>query len=379
MKRSFSILAATLLSLGLAACDKSAKQETQKPESPQQGSNEQQSGSDLPDHQGPIPSPDPDSGLPRIQPRPLEQIPQGTFGDKVRQGYQLFVNTQQLKGRYVGNDLNCVNCHLDAGRRAGAAPLWAAYFSYPAYRKKNDRVNSFAERIQGCFTYSQNGAPPPKESAEIRALSAYAYWLAVGGMMDHQGIDGKVPEISDADLITGARREDFPLPEDIAQALPLDQRDKLPGRGYPKLDKPGRVYSLEEGAEVYAEHCAGCHGGDGQGSQAAGIYNLPPLWGKGSYNWGAGMHRVNTAAAFIYTNMPLGKGIQLTLQQAWDVAAYINSHERPQDPRLAEFGGDVEKLRERYHQNTGYYGEEVDGKVLGEHSFPDFRQLQGTR
>ena len=375
MRRHVTILIATLFGLTLAACDKGIKHEPPQQEAPQQPA-EQQGASDLPDHQGPIPSPDPNSGLPKIKPRPLEQIPEGEFGDKVRRGYQLFVNTQELKGRFVGNDLNCVNCHMDAGRRADAAPLWAAYFSYPAYRKKNDKVNTFAERIQGCFTYSENGAPPPQDSPEMIALSAYSYWLAMSGLMDHLRLDGEVPELSDKDLITGAKREDFPLPEAIAKALPMEQRDKLPGRGYPKLDKPARDYSPEEGAAVYTQYCASCHGGDGQGSEAAGIYNLPPLWGKGSFNWGAGMHRVNTAAAFIHANMPLGKSVQLTPQQAWDVAAYINSHERPQDPRLANFDGDVEALQKRYHKHPGYYGKSVDGKVLGENSFPEFRQMQ---
>ncbi|GHA91787.1 hypothetical protein GCM10007159_11630 [Modicisalibacter luteus] len=41
-----------------------------------------------------------------------------------------------------------------------SAPKWAAFGMYPAYRGKNDKVNTLAERIQGCFTYSMNGIPP---------------------------------------------------------------------------------------------------------------------------------------------------------------------------------------------------------------------------
>ena len=33
---------------------------------------------------------------------------------------------------------------------------------YPAYRKKNDKVNSYAERVQGCFQFSMNGTPPAR-------------------------------------------------------------------------------------------------------------------------------------------------------------------------------------------------------------------------
>ena len=93
---------------------------------------------------------------------------------------------------------------------------------------------------------------------------------------------------------------------------------------------------------------------------------FPPLWGKDSFNWGAGMHRINTAAAFIKQSMPLGKGGSLTDEQAWNVAAFMNSHERPQDPRLIE--GSIAKTRDKYHANDGVnlYGKEVNGVLLGQ-------------
>ncbi len=78
------------------------------------------------------------------------------------------------------------------------------------------------------------------------------------------------------------------------------------------------------------------------------------------------MHRINTAAYFIYENMPLGKSVQLSEQEAWDVAAYINSHERPQDPRL---NGSVTANAEKYHQHQGYYGKTLNGKLMGESAF----------
>ncbi|HLS05116.1 MAG TPA: cytochrome C, partial [Wenzhouxiangella sp.] len=86
-----------------------------------------------------------------------------------------------------------------------------------------------------------------------------------------------------------------------------------------------------------------------------------------SYNWGAGIVRVHSLAAFVQNNMPLGSPGTLTDQQAWDVARYINGHERPQDPR---YTGDVKETREKYldtfHKHT-LYGTEVDGKLLGDH------------
>ncbi len=303
-----------------------------------------------------------------LQPRDLSTIANTEFGAQVKQGYSLFVNSQQMRGKYVGNEQNCVNCHMEAGRKANAAPLWAAYMAYPAYRKKNDRVNSYADRIQGCFEYSMNGKAPAHDSPEIIALSAYAYWLAMGGLLDQYGMtDEPIPELDAKTLQTGGKTPDFPLPEPIAQALPVEERGKMAGRGYPKIPAPGQAPSPERGALVYAKNCETCHSIDGSGIKGSdGHSYIPPLWGANAYNWGAGMHRINTAAYFIYENMPLGKSVQLSEQDAWDVAAYINSHERPQDPRL---NGSVTANAEKYHQHQGYYGKTLNGKLMGESAF----------
>ena len=222
-----------------------------------------------------------------------EDIPEGPFGDAIRLGRDIFVNTQDYAKRYVGNGLNCVNCHLDDGRKANSAPLWAAYAVYPAYRAKNKKVNSFEDRLAGCFTYSMNGKPPPYDSEEMVALITYSFWLAQGAPV---GAD-------------------------------------LPGRGYLELDKPAQAPDAQRGAAVFAANCALCHGAEGEGTKVGSRYAFPPLWGKDSYNGGAGMHRVETAAAFIRANMPLGKPNSLSVQEAWDVAQFVNSHERPRDPR----------------------------------------------
>ena len=62
-------------------------------------------------------------------------------------------------------------------------------------------------------------------------------------------------------------------------------------------------------------------------------YLFPPLWGADSFNNGAGMTRVLTAARFIKARMPLGAA-DLSDDQAYDVAAYMNSHARPQKSDL---------------------------------------------
>ena len=61
-----------------------------------------------------------------FQPPAEEAIPDNEFGDMVRFGKKVFTETGIHAGKYVGNGMKCVNCHLDAGRLANSAPLWAA-------------------------------------------------------------------------------------------------------------------------------------------------------------------------------------------------------------------------------------------------------------
>jgi thiosulfate dehydrogenase len=260
---------------------------------------------------------------PTFTPPSEDDIPDNEFGKIVRQGKNIFEDTQTYAKQYVGNGMNCVNCHLASGRKADSSPLWGAYVRYPAYRAKNNKVNTYEERIQGCFKFSMNGKAPAVDSPEMVALVTYSYWLSTGAPV-------------------GA---------------------KLKGAGYPELPKPGITPDAARGKTVYTENCQVCHGANGEGKKADGKSVFPPLWGPESFNWGAGMHRINTAAAFIKANMPLSKSGTLTDQQAWDVATFVMSHERPQDPR---FKGDLAQTKKEYHDENCKYGETVDGKVLGD-------------
>jgi thiosulfate dehydrogenase len=259
-----------------------------------------------------------------FQPPPDSDIPKNQFGDMVRQGQKIFLDPGRHASAFVGNKLSCANCHLSGGRQAGSAPLWAAYISYPAYRSKNGHVNSFAERLQGCFRYSMNGKAPPLGDATLVALESYAFFLAKGAP-------------------TG---------------------EPLPGRGYPALPQPPLPADYTRGSAVYAQNCAVCHGANGEGKSSGGHVAFPPLWGAQSYNWGAGMGSIKNAAEFIRANMPLGLGGTLTVQQAWDVATYLDSQIRPQDPR---FTGDVAQTRKKYHDTKfSMYGKTVNGILLGD-------------
>ncbi len=249
----------------------------------------------------------------------------------IRRGYDLFTNTQQLRGENVFNDMNCSSCHLGDGRMPFSAPVWAAAVTLPGYRGKNDHVNNLEERIAGCFTYSMNGKPPAYGSDNMLALTAYHRWLARGV--------GMYPE------------------------------KPIYGRGFPAPERPEEL-SYASGQQLFNDTCAICHGEDGKGLRVDGQTVFPAPWGDDSNNWGAGMVRVFTAAGFIKNNMPLGQPLSLTDQEAWDIAYYINSQERPQDPR---YTGDLKETFEKYgpgfHKNS-LYGQtrEIDGKVLGDHS-----------
>ncbi len=272
-------------------------------------------------------------------PPPESEMPAGEFGDVVRLGREIFVDTARVMPAYVGNSLRCVSCHLDAGRLADSSPLWAAFVSYPAYRSKTKSVTTFQQRLQGCFVYSMNGKAPPPGAPELVALESYAYWLASGATVD----------------------------------------PKMAGRGYPAVAPPTKKADFVRGEQVYAENCALCHGVDGTGQRSQNGYAVfPALWGSDSFNWGAGMGRISNAAAFVKANMPLGLPGTLTDQQAWDVALYMNSHDRPQDPR---YTGSVQGTRHDFHATEdSMYGREVAGKVLGDTGAPKpFKPLSEKR
>ncbi|HCW89783.1 MAG TPA: cytochrome C [Marinobacter sp.] len=247
----------------------------------------------------------------------------------IRRGYDLFTNTQQLRGKNVFNNMNCSSCHLGAGRVPFSAPIWPAAVTLPDYRGKNGHVNNLEERIAGCFAYSMNGKPPAYGSDDMVALATYHTWLASGVEM-------------------------YP-------------KQSIYGRGFPAPERPGKL-SYANGERLFQEQCAVCHQEDGSGLRVDGQTVYPALWGNNSNNWCAGMVRIFTAAGFIKNNMPLGQPHSLSDQQAWDIAYYMNSQERPQDPR---YTGEVKETAEKhknFHQHS-MYGKirESDGKLLGDH------------
>ncbi len=215
-------------------------------------------------------------------------IPDGALGDAVRRGQYLASHTREALPDYVGADLNCTNCHLGGGTVGRAGPWVGLAGVFPEYRSRSDSVVTLEARIDDCFERSVNGRKLPMDGPDMAALVAYVTWLS----------------------------------KDVPVGVSVE------GRGFPKLPSPPTP-DPEHGREVYAAKCAACHGADGQGQVAGHQITFPPLWGDGSFNVGAGMARLDTAAAFVKWNMPLGQGGSLTDQEAYDVAAFFTTQPRP--------------------------------------------------
>jgi thiosulfate dehydrogenase len=247
--------------------------------------------------------------LTRWTPPDISTVGDDPFGKLVKYGHRLFTNAPNEIGpvvsnppkRLAGNNLACGNCHLQAGTQPYAMPMIGVWGQFPQYRAREGAVVTLEERINGCMQRSMHGRALSLDSREMKAFSAYMRWLSEG-----------VPD--------GA---------------------KLLGAGTLQIKEPMRAADPGRGAEVYAQVCAACHGADGLGQRAQnGLgYQFPPLWGPDSYNNGAGMSRLLTAAAYALHNMPLGTRFDvpvLTDEQAYDVAGYIVSHDRPKKESLDE-------------------------------------------
>src|SRR5512147_2486292 len=109
-----------------------------------------------------------------------ETIPAGLAGEQIRLGYEIVVHTQQYAKRYIGNKLNCTNCHLDGGLNPNAASFVGLAAVYPEYRPLNARVNTLADRVNECMERSLNGRAFPPDSSKLQAIVAYITWLSRG-------------------------------------------------------------------------------------------------------------------------------------------------------------------------------------------------------
>ncbi len=217
-----------------------------------------------------------------IPPPIAVEFPDGPVGASARRGLAILEATRDSLPDHVGNDLRCTSCHLDQGTRPNAMPWIGIQARFPQYNTRAASVFRMEERINGCLERSMSGTALPLDHPAMRDMIAYFAVLSRGVAM-------------------GAT---------------------VPGQGVPKPEMaPGDTV---RGAMVWLQQCARCHAPDGTGSQLG-----PPVWGDRSFNIGAGMARLRTAAGFIKHNMPLDMPGTLSDADALDVAAYVVSRPRP--------------------------------------------------
>ncbi len=259
------------------------------------------------------PAVSPSNALPPWHVPNPDALPDNQQGREVRLGRDLIARTSVLIGpdapdpgqRYTGNGLDCESCHINAGTKRYGLPLAGIWPFYPAFSARLGKIETLTERINDCMQRSMNGRPLPPDGPEMTAMLTFLKFIG------------------------GAEQ---------AQAL-------THGRAVPRLALLDRAADPQHGREVYGAMCAVCHQPNGGGVRAASAgstaprkrYLFPPLWGRDSYNDGAGMGRNITAAWFVHANMPQGATFAdpaLSLGDAYDVAAYINQQPRPHKAHL---------------------------------------------
>jgi thiosulfate dehydrogenase len=232
-------------------------------------------------------------------------LPHDTQGLQIRQGRDLVTATYAYVGanvsdpskRYAGNNLACTNCHLQAGTKKFGLPLFGLYGDFPQYSARTGGEIGIEDRINSCMTRNMNGRPMPADAPEMQAIVAYIKFLSTG----------------------------------VAPGV------KVPGLGSGQMPELSRAADPKRGEPLFSRICATCHGTDGTGirvgtSSSALGYAIPPIAGTDTFNDGAGMARLITFANFIHFNMPHGTDYlnpQLTVDNAWDIAAYALSLPRP--------------------------------------------------
>lgn len=229
------------------------------------------------------------------------QIPMNTEkkGMLIWYGYELVAHTAKYLGpngtvQQTTNGMNCQNCHLEAGTKPWGLNYGSVYSTYPKYRERSGSVETIYKRINDCMERSLNGRALDTNSKEMTAIYAYIQWLGSG----------------------------------------ISKGKKVKGAGIEVLPFLNRAASPINGIKVYTQSCQRCHGADGQGvmNKIGDMYEYPPLWGPHSYNDAAGIFQLSKLAGFIKNNMPNGINYHqttLSIQEAWDVAAFINSQPRP--------------------------------------------------
>ena len=276
-------------------------------------------------------------------------LPNDAFGAQVRRGRDLITATYAHIGpevsdaprRYAGNNLACTNCHLEAGTKKFGLPIFGLFELFPQYSARLGAEITIEDRVNSCMVRSMNGRELPNDSPEMQAIVAYIKFLSSGV-----------------------------APGQI-----------LPGLGAGAMPELKRAADPVRGKAIYVNACQACHNTDGSGIRRSLPttdlgYMMPPLWGPDSFNDGAGMARLITAANFLHFNMPHGADYlnpQLSVEQAWDVAAFVVSMPRPKKAGLDK---DFPDLLKKPVDTP--YGPYADGFSEQQHKYGPFAPIRAA-
>jgi len=219
--------------------------------------------------------------------------------ERVEYGKELIAHTSKYLGpngsvMQISNGMNCQNCHLQAGTAVFGNNYGSVASLYPKFRARSGSVENIYKRVNDCFERSLNGKALDTAGKEMQAIQAYIIFLGSN----------------------------------------VKKGEKAEGSGFKDLAFLDRAADPEKGMTVFTAKCQSCHQANGEGVFNADKteYTYPALWGKNSFNDGAGLYRISSFAKYVKYNMPAGtthQNPQLTDEEAWDVAAFVISQTRP--------------------------------------------------
>ena len=219
--------------------------------------------------------------------------PAGAEGDLVALGYKIVTETYAVIGpdvaqsarRFSGNNLSCQNCHLNAGTVRSGLPLVGVFRQFPWISPDGKREVTLRDRLNECMTHSMDGKPLPHDSREMNALVAYMKFIG------------------------GPPAEPAPMPKPPTGRCRTRRRGLRRLRHLPPGGGPGaRIGSAPTPRAIVSAAL-------GSGSQLGRRHELC-----------LDCRQVRDAqhAARCRSKHP-----QLSVQEAWDVAAYLHAQQRP--------------------------------------------------
>ncbi|SFF12340.1 c-type cytochrome [Flavobacterium xueshanense] len=277
------------------------------------------------------------------KPVDIALIKDSTLKQEVEYGKDLIAHTAKYLGpngsvKQITNGMNCNNCHLDAGTKPWGNNYGSVYSMYPKMRARSGQVENLYKRVNDCMERSLNGQPLKEDNREMKAMIAYIEYIG-----------SKVPKGKEANA-----------------------------SGIYDLEYLDRAADPVKGKALYDAKCASCHQKNGEGILAADKkeYTYPPLWGKNSYNSGAGLFRISRFAGYIKFNMPLGASYenpQLSDEESWDIAAYVENLERPSKD-LSQDWPDISKKTMDHP-----FGPFSDSFTETQHKFGPFKPIKAEK